>query len=63
MRRILWMIFLLGAYVWVQTSGREDWLLKNGKAVYNAAVEWLSDADADFQLKKLNERKKSRRWD
>ncbi|MDE3045786.1 MAG: hypothetical protein KGJ02_03985 [Verrucomicrobiota bacterium] len=63
MRRLFWMIFLLGTYFWILTSGREQWLVNNGKALYQTAMEWLEDADADFQLKKLHEKKKSRRWD
>lgn len=57
------MVFLLGTYFWVLTSGKEQWLISGGKALYNTAMQWLDGADADFQLKKLNEKKKSRRWD
>lgn len=57
------MVFLLGTYFWILTSGREQWLITSGKALYNTAIQWLDGADADFQLKKLNEKKKSRRWD
>ena len=62
MSRLMWLLFLLGAYLWVVTSGKEETLLKYGKAVYEAAVEWLDGADMDFQLKEKKANRKSRRW-
>ena len=63
MRKLLWMIFLFGAYIWVISSGHEELIFDQGRAVYRAIVTWLDDADVDFQVKKSKNKKKSRRWD
>ncbi|MBU6382932.1 MAG: hypothetical protein KGQ49_04425 [Verrucomicrobia bacterium] len=68
MRRILWMIFFFGAYLWVMTSGRDRMLLEQGKQLYQTIVAWLDDADVDFQThskpNKAKEKiKKRKRWD
>lgn len=63
MRRLFYMTLLLGAYLWVLTSGKDEFLLARGKALYETVSKWLDGADADFQLKDLNTKKKSRRWD
>lgn len=65
MRKLLWMIVLFGAYVWVMTSGNDRMVLDQGKALYNALVAWFDDAEVDFQTKpqKAKAKKKSRRWD
>jgi len=62
MRRLFWMIILLGGYLWVLTSGHDQFLYNRGKAAYETIAKWLDGADADFQLQK-NSRKKNRRWD
>lgn len=61
--RLFWVIFLLGAYVWVVSSGNEKALLEKGRAVYEAIANWLDSADMDFQLKEKKHSKRSRRWD
>lgn len=63
MRRLFWLIVLLGAYLWVLTSGRDEFLLEKGKALYESVFKWIDDADADFQLKNIKTKKRSRRWD
>lgn len=64
MRRIVWMFLLLGAYLWVITSGNDQILLEKGKTVYEAIVTWLDGADVDYQTKKAKETiKRHRRWD
>ena len=63
MRRIFWLVVCLGAYFWVLTSGKDQFLLDRGKALYETALKWLDGADADFQLKDVKSKKKSRRWD
>jgi hypothetical protein len=73
MRRLFWLLLILGGYVWVVTTGREAGLLRKGKALYRYVQEWLADAESDFQLEapveKWNEsqeeaaKKKQRRWD
>lgn len=63
MRRLLWAIVLFGAYVWLLTSGNDQLVLKQGKALYQAVVTWLEGADIDYNLKNNRSSKKSRRWD
>ena len=63
MRKLLWMIMLLGGYVWLVTQGRDTFVLEQGKALYQAVVTWFDDAQLDFHLKKENPKKRSRRWD
>lgn len=63
MRRIFWMLTLLGAYFWILTSGKDHFIVNQGKALVQYVVEWLDGADADFQLKNEKSKKKSRRWD
>jgi hypothetical protein len=64
MRKLLWLILLFTAYVWVMTSGRDRMVLEQGKAVYNALVAWLDDAEIDYQVKKEKKpKKRARRWD
>ncbi|MBS0625414.1 MAG: hypothetical protein JSS32_05130 [Verrucomicrobia bacterium] len=63
MRKLFWMIFLFGAYIWIVTSGHEEFIFDQGRAVYRAVVAWFDDADVDFQVKKVKHKKKSRRWD
>lgn len=63
MRKLLWMIMLIGGYVWLITSGRDEFVLDQAKVVYKALVSWFDDAQVDFQLKNDTNKKKSRRWD
>ncbi len=65
MRKLFWMIFLLGAYFWVVTSGHDGILLEKGTALYKGIVAWFDDAEVDCQLKveKSKKRCRSRRWD
>lgn len=62
MRKIFWAVLLFCAYVWVIASGREETLLKQGKALYKAAAAWFDGADIDTHWKQ-SKSKKSRRWD
>ncbi len=66
MRRLFMMIFLLGAYLWAVTSGHDQFLLAQGKAVYRWVAHWLEDAEADFQVgageKHKDKSQRSRRW-
>lgn len=66
MRKLLWMIILFAAYVWAMTSGRDQMLIEQGKAVYEALVAWFDDADVDFQVnksQKVQKKTRHRRWD
>lgn len=64
MRRLLWVIFLFGVYVWVMTSGHDRLLIEQGKNLYRALVVWFDDAEVDFQVpQKKKVKKRSRRWD
>jgi len=63
MRKLFWLVFLLGGYLWVLTSGHDDFLLAKGKAIYETIVGWISTAEADFHLTQEKPKKKSRRWE
>lgn len=63
MRKLFWMIFLFGAYIWIISSGREEFLFDQGRAIYRVLVSWFDEAEVDFQVKKSHPKKKSRRWD
>ena len=71
MRKLFWMMFLFAAYIWIVSSGREQFLLDQGRAVYQVIASWFDEADVDFQVKKSSQKnapqkapkKKSRRWD
>ncbi len=65
MRKLLWMLIFLGGYVWVVTSEHDEFILRQGKMIYQALVHWFEDAEIDFQLKKekVSSKKRSRRWD
>ncbi|HSX38291.1 MAG TPA: hypothetical protein VLE95_05615 [Chlamydiales bacterium] len=67
MRKFLWLCFFFGAYVWMATTGNEQFVIEKGKALYKLVSDWLQDADVDFHLerKKLIQKKqnRSRRWD
>lgn len=62
MRRLLWMILLLGGYFWVMTSGNDQALLEKGKWLYETVIAWFDDADVDFQLKPHKSKKHTRSW-
>lgn len=63
MRRLFWLIVMLGGYLWILSSGRDQFFLERGKAIYEMITKWIEDADADFQLNTIKSKKKSRRWD
>jgi hypothetical protein len=64
MRKILWTILLVAAYVWIIGTGREDFVLEQGKALYKALSAWLEDATIETHLKsEKSSKKRSRRWD
>lgn len=66
MKKIFWMIVLVAAYIWVVTTGREQYVLDQSKRVYQAVVQWFDDADVDLQIPKNStpiKKKHHRRWD
>lgn len=64
MRKILWLIFFFGAYLWVMSSGHDQFVIQQGKNMYKALVSWFDDAEVDFQIQKTKKiKKKHRRWD
>jgi hypothetical protein len=64
MRRLFWMVICFSVYVWVITSGKEQFVLDQGRLVFKAVAAWFSDAEVDFQLKPAKlAKKRSRRWD
>lgn len=66
MRRLFWLIVLIGSYVWVVSTGREQFVLNQGMIVYEWIKQWISEAEFDFQIdskEKTKYKKKVRRWD
>jgi hypothetical protein len=64
MKRIFWLAILVGSYIWVLTSGHDEYFLEKGKLVFSSCKAWLEQAETDLQIpKKSKERKKIRRWD
>jgi hypothetical protein len=63
MSKLFWMVVCLGAYLWVLTSGKDQFILNTAKALVESVQTWFDGAEKDFQLKQLNSKKKSRRWD
>lgn len=63
MRKMLWILILLGGYIWLSTSGKSDLVLEQGKILYQTLITWLEDAEVDFQLKAEKGKKRSRRWE
>ena len=61
--KLFWLAILVGGYLWILTSGHDQFILQKGKALYQSIAQWIEDADADFQLKNTKGKKKSRRWD
>ena len=73
MRRIFWAIFMLSAYVWSVSTGRDQFMLDQGKKLYRTVSLWFEEAEVDFQMQKAipsarpvaekKQSKRSRRWD
>lgn len=66
MRKLFWMLLLVGGYFWVIGSGREAFFLDRGKEIYRLCVRWFDDAEIDYQItpsQYKKPKKKMRRWD
>jgi hypothetical protein len=66
MRKAFWALTLLTAYIWTVSTGHEQWILDQGKKLYQVIVAWFSDAEVDFQVEQSvveNKKKRPRRWD
>lgn len=68
MRKLFWIVVLIGGYFWVMTSGRDGFVLEQGKAIYNMIVHWFDGAEVDFNLNQEktqsgSNKKRARRWD
>lgn len=62
MRRIFWLMILVGAYLWVLTSGNDEWITAKAKSFYETLVSWIDQSDRDFHLNKDKHKKKHRRY-
>lgn len=62
MRKILWAIIFFSAYIYVTTSGKDQFVLEKGKAIYEMIANWLDHAELDFHLKKEESKKPRRGW-
>ncbi len=64
MKRIFWVSLLLCGYVWSVTTGRDRFILEQGKKFFQVFVAWFDDAEIDFQVKQdVSKKKRPRRWD
>jgi len=66
MNKMLWIVLLLGAYIWIVSTGHEQFVLDQSKRVYHFVATWLSDAKVDFQVEQKPipaKKKRPRRWD
>jgi hypothetical protein len=63
MRRLFWICFFLGAYLWIMTSGNDEFLFDRARTAWHMALSWLEGADADFHLPAQGKTKRARRWD
>lgn len=59
---------LVCAYVWSTATGRDQFVLDQGKRLYQALSAWFDDAELDFQMDKapvipVSKKKRPRRWD
>lgn len=66
MKKAFWIILLLFAYIWVVSSGHEQFVLDQSKRVYQTLASWLEDADVDFQVQQKSDpvkKKRPRRWE
>lgn len=62
MNKILWAILFFCLYVYVTTSGDDNFVVERGRALYAYVCDWFEDADVDFHLKKTPEKKARKRW-
>lgn len=66
MKRLFWSFLILGSYIWSVSTGRDQFVLEQGKRVVHMVMAWFSDAEVDFQVQQHTappKKKKSRRWD
>lgn len=67
MRKLLWLILFFIGYVWLVTSGHDDFVLEKSKSLIRSFVTWFDGAEIDYNLKKDKDKeklkKRSRRWD
>lgn len=67
MRKVLWLALFFGAYIWMVSTGNEQFVIEKAKACYKLISDWFQDADIDFHLerKKFIQKKSNRprRWD
>lgn len=64
MRKLFWIFVLFGAYVWMVTTGHEQWVFDQGKHISQMITGWFKSADVDFQTdSSVQKNKRSHRWD
>jgi dUTPase len=66
MKRLFWSLLILGTYIWSVSTGRDQFVLNQGKRVVQMVIAWFSDAEVDFQVQHNTtplKKKKARRWD
>ncbi len=68
MKRLILAALLVCAYIWSTATGRDQFVLDQGKRLYQALTAWFDDAELDFQIDKpppvpVTKKKRPRRWD
>lgn len=66
MKKILWIGFIILAYVWTISTGREQFVVDQSKRLYQSIAAWFEDAKIDYQAQSqpiVIPKKKHRRWD
>lgn len=68
MKRLILAALLVSAYIWSTATGRDQFVLDQGKRLYHALSAWFDDAELDFQIDKappapVHKKKRPRRWD
>ncbi len=68
MKRLIWAVLLVSAYIWSTATGRDQFVYDQGKRLYHVLSAWFDDAEIDFQIEKVTpavvkKKKRARRWD
>ncbi|MBF8263226.1 MAG: hypothetical protein HW387_891 [Parachlamydiales bacterium] len=66
MRKTFWVIVLLFVYIWVVSTGHEQFVLDQSHRLYQTFAAWFDDADVDLQIQRKAApviKKRPRRWD
>jgi hypothetical protein len=65
MKKLVVIVLLISVYLWIASTGREQFVRDQGHRFFQTMSEWLDDSDVDIQIHRqiLVQKKKPRRWD